>query len=249
MFALVTFQLVFFVAILGLWMTLRMILKLDDFVLPPVADVFSSLIRDWDKLQKAFFRTFWVSSVCYMVVGLTPFFAGGAHAFGSAVSRIFLIFLITSQAIPVVAIAPIIGLFLGVDFTFEVITAFLIAGLPVMIISTKAIQATPKDALIDSDFELNGYRLRCFKTTMRNAKGPILSVMRGCAPLAVVGAIVAEYIGTGAGLGFFVYYANITSDSVGLYSISILCCICGFIFYNIVEGVVLLFIPEGYTFD
>jgi NitT/TauT family transport system permease protein len=102
------------------------------------------------------------------------------------------------QVTPVVAVAPLIVVWVGNPFAAMVVCATIVAFFPVFSSTVAGLEATPKD-LLDL-FRLNGASIRqeVFLLRLPAALPYFLAGLRISGGLALVGAVVSEFV-TGAG--------------------------------------------------
>jgi len=144
-------------------------------------------------------------------------------------------YLVAGNSIPLIAFAPVLILWLGNGVMTKVIVTALIVYLP-MTISTLTGFRTQKPILKRLMRTLRSSKLQRFMyLEIPNAMPGILSGMKIGAPLAVVGAVVAEFLGSGEGLGHLVLEANGLLDTSQLFVTNILLGIIGIVFFSLVQ--------------
>jgi len=108
------------------------------------------------------------------------------------------------QAVPKIAVAPVLLLVIGYGETSKVIVAFLVAFFPIVVDTATGLAATPPELL-----ELSrSYRASAFKTFVK-VRFPMalpffFSGLKVAITLAVIGAVVGEFIGSDRGLGYVI---------------------------------------------
>jgi len=108
------------------------------------------------------------------------------------------------QAVPKIAVAPVLLLVIGYGETSKVIVAFLVAFFPIVVDTATGLAATPPELL-----ELSrSYRASAFKTFVK-VRFPMalpffFSGLKVAITLAVIGAVVGEFIGSDKGLGYVI---------------------------------------------
>ena len=111
---------------------------------------------------------------------------------------------VASQAIPIVAVAPLLTIWFGYGLTPKVVTSALIVFFPVLI-STAAGVRSVEPNLRDLMHSLRaGRRQMLFKLEAPAALPMALSGLKVGATLAVIGAIVGEFVNSDKGLGFLI---------------------------------------------
>lgn len=113
-------------------------------------------------------------------------------------------YLVASQAIPIVAIAPLLVIWFGPGLFSKVLIASLIVFFPVLVNTVVGIRAVPQD-LRDLMRSLRATRLQTLRFLEIPAALPVfLGGLRIGATLSVIGAVVGEFVGADRGLGFLI---------------------------------------------
>jgi NitT/TauT family transport system permease protein len=113
-------------------------------------------------------------------------------------------YIVASQSIPIVAIAPLLIIWLGSGLPSKVIVCALISFFPVLISTIVGIRNVDAD-LHDLMRSLRASRSQLFwKLELPAALPIIFGGLKLSVTLAVVGAVVGEFVGADAGLGFLI---------------------------------------------
>jgi NitT/TauT family transport system permease protein len=113
-------------------------------------------------------------------------------------------FVVASQAVPIVAIAPLLVLWFGPGMTSKVLVTALTVFFPVLINTVVGIRGVP-DELRDLMRSLLATHWQTIRHLEVPAALPVfLGGLRIGATLAVIGAVVGEFVGADRGLGFLV---------------------------------------------
>lgn len=116
--------------------------------------------------------------------------------------------LVVSQAIPVFALAPILVLWLGYGMASKVAMAVLIIFFPVASSFYSGMQRTEPD-LLELARIMGAGPLAVLRTiVIPSALPAFASGLRVATAVAPIGAIVGEWVGSSAGLGFYMLHAN-----------------------------------------
>jgi len=122
----------------------------------------------------------------------------------STLERLLSPYLVASQAIPIVAIAPLLVIWFGPGLFSKVLIAGLIVFFPVLVNTVVGIRAVPQD-LRDLMHSLRATRLQTLRFLEIPAALPVfLGGLRIGATLSVIGAVVGEFVGADRGLGFLI---------------------------------------------
>jgi NitT/TauT family transport system permease protein len=117
-------------------------------------------------------------------------------------------YLVASQAIPVIAIAPLLVIWFGPGLFSKVLICSLIVFFPVLVNTVVGLRAVPKN-LHDLMRSLHATPLQVLRYLEIPAAMPIfLGGLRIGATLSVIGAVVGEFVGSDRGLGFLINVAR-----------------------------------------
>lgn len=196
-------------ALLG-WQALSVLSGLPEYILPSPQQVwerFLVALADGSLLRH--------TSVTLVEV-LLGLLAGTIFAtligYAIAKSRVFeqlaSPFLVASQAVPIVAIAPLLVIWFGTGMFSKVLICGLIVFFPVLVNTIVGLRAVPSslDELMHS---LRASRWQMLRYLEIPAALPIfLGGLRIGATLSVIGAVVGELIGADSGLGLLINVAR-----------------------------------------
>lgn len=122
--------------------------------------------------------------------------------------RMFYPVLVVFQGLPKIALAPLMIVWVGYGTSSKVLMAFLFAFFPVMIMTLGGLAGTPEH-LVEHFRAIRASSWTMFRRLRLPAALP--SIMDGCKtamPLAVIGAIVGEFVGSQRGLGYLILELN-----------------------------------------
>lgn len=118
--------------------------------------------------------------------------------------RILAPYIVASQSIPVVAIAPLLVIWLGPGVLSKILITALIVFFPILINVIVGVRAVPT-GLYDLMHSFQASRWQILRYLEVPAAMPVfLGGLRIGATLAVIGAVVGEFVGADRGLGFLV---------------------------------------------
>lgn len=122
-------------------------------------------------------------------------------------------YIVASQSVPIVAIAPLLVIWLGSGLASKVLVCALITFFPMLINTIVGIRSVDAD-LHDLMRSLRASRWQVFKLLEVPAALPVLfSGLKLSVILAVVGAVVGEFVGADVGLGFLINLARGVLDT------------------------------------
>ncbi len=125
-----------------------------------------------------------------------------------AVERLLSPYIVASQAVPIVAIAPLLVIWFGPGVFSKVLICALIVFFPVLVNTIVGLRSVPDD-LHDLMRSLLATRWQTFRLLEVPAALPVfLGGLRIGATLSVIGAVVGEFVGSDRGLGFMINRAR-----------------------------------------
>lgn len=116
--------------------------------------------------------------------------------------------LVVIQSTPVVAIAPLLIVVLGTGDAPRLAITFLITFFPLVVAATTGMQATPKE-LIELSKSLRAKPSReIWQIRLPYAIPYIFSGLKVAITLAIIGAVIAEFVAAEKGLGYFIQFST-----------------------------------------
>lgn len=147
------------------------------------------------------------------------------------------------QAIPIVALAPLLVIWFGFGLTSKVLIAALTAFFPVLtngVVGLRETNPRLKELLI-----IMGASRRelFFKMEVPSALPVLFGGLRIGLTLSVIGAVVGEFSGAGKGLGYLVYFARGIFDTPLIFVALILLAAMGVGFYLFISFLETVMMP------
>ena len=178
-----------------------------DFVLPAPSQVYQTLIASWSYLWTNTQPTLMIILLGFSLSLCTAVPLGILIASSKVMEKFVYPLLVTAQTIPKIALAPMLVIWFGFSSTPKLVITVLISFFPMVINTVAGLQAVPQEML---DLAKSSRASRW--TTFRKIRWPFAlpSVFAGlkiAITLAVIGAIVGEYVGGDKGLGFVLIVA------------------------------------------
>ena len=231
----------FFALLVMLWHALVTALEIPSFLLPGPLVVARAIWTNLPALASATWLTATAASA-----GLTLSFAVGsviAVLFSQSrlVERALYPYAIFLQTVPIVAIAPLIVLWIGHGTWGVVSVSFIISLFPIIANTTAGLSALDAD-LVDLFTLNNATRWQILvKLRIPNAVPNMLTGVRVSCGLSVIGAIVGEFFaGYGTqdfGLGYLIILNNAQTKTDYLFASVLFCTLLGLTFFAAVSAV------------
>ena len=228
-----------FVVFVGGWELFVDLFDVPAIVLPPPSAIAVSF---WQSLQTG--ELGWHLAVTLYEV-VSGFALGAATGlllgFGIALSplaeRLFYPYVVAFQTVPKVAVAPIIVIWFGYGVSSKVVITAMIAFFPVLANAIVGLRSAPQDQ-VEMMLSYTASRWQVFRMVRLPASLPYIFVGLDVAiVLSVIGAIVGEFVGAKAGLGFLILQKNFNFDMAGTFVVLIVLSVIGVGLHEIVSRV------------
>ncbi len=193
-----------------LWEVLARLSGFPSFILPLPGQVWARFVEVAASGQLAFHTAVTLSEVL-AGLGLGLVLAsvmGYVIAKSPALERVLTPYIVASQSVPIVAIAPLLVIWFGSGLRSKVLICALIVFFPILINSVLGLRSVEPD-LRDLLRSLKASRWQTFTKLELPAALPILlGGLKVGATLSVIGAVVGEFVGADRGLGFLINFAK-----------------------------------------
>lgn len=152
-------------------------------------------------------------------------------------------FIIAAQVMPKLAFVPILFIWLGFSDLPRVVTVFLVCFFPVVIDTVAGFSALDPDMVDLVRLQSPRKTDLLAKAMFPNALPNIFAGLKVSATLAVIGAVVAEFVSSSQGLGFLIISAETQLNTTLAFAAATILVILGFLLYTAVELAEKLAIP------
>ncbi|WP_137390947.1 ABC transporter permease [Rhodoligotrophos defluvii] len=206
---------------LAAWEIIVRLLSVPAFILPAPSSVIAAL---WNGIKSGVYLDHLLVTLTELVLGfglgsILGLGLGLAIALNRHLAYFLFPYIIMFQSLPKVALTPLIVLWFGLGITSKVVTAALTAFFPLMINTIAGLKAADADriSLIRS---LGGSEFQIFMLLRLPVALPyIMAGLEIGLTFALIGTIVAEFLGAEKGLGMLMQSMNFTMDVAGSFSI------------------------------
>ena len=196
-------------ALVAFWELFNVIFDQPDYILPPLHDVIhTAYIHAADQFLPNAWVTFQEVVIGYCVAVICGLILGVGISESATIRRALLPLVISSQAIPILAIAPVLIIWFGFVMTPKIIIVVLISFFPIVITTVTGLQSVSRDMLYLLD-SLTASRWQVlFRVKFPAALPYIFAGLKNSAVISVIGAFVGEYVGAIEGLAPVMILAN-----------------------------------------
>jgi NitT/TauT family transport system permease protein len=197
-----------FVLFVAAWEAASHVFAIPKYLVPAPSVIVAAMVEAWGPILSDSGVTLMeaVVGLALSIVVSVPL--GIIIVYSPVIERIVYPFLVASQAIPKVALAPIFVVWFGFGLLPKVLIAFFIAFFPIVVNTVVGMSRTPPE-MIHLMRSLGASPAQILLRVRLVAAAPyIFAGIKIAAAFAVVGAIVGEFIAADKGLGYLQLLAN-----------------------------------------
>ena len=222
--------------VLLVWEIIVRLLGIPAFILPPPSNIFAALYRGF--ASTLYFSHIGVTLaetfMGFALGSVLAFSLGVAVALSRRAEYYLYPFIVMFQAMPKVALAPLVINWFGLGITSKVVAAALVAFFPLMVNTIAGLRSADGDR-VNLMRSLAASRWQIFwMLQLPNAMPYIFAGLEIAMIFALIGAIVGEFVGATSGLGMLIQSMNFTMDVAGQFSILLILSALGLLLNGVV---------------
>ena len=219
---------------LAAWQAIVMALHVPEYLLPSPAAIVASVDRS---LAVQFAVTFAEAAAGFLIASALAFAIAVMFVRFHMLEEGLFPIAIAVKTTPIVAIAPLLVIWLGTGWWSKIVAAILICFFPVLVNAVKGLKAA--DLEYCQLFQtLGATRAEEFRKLRIPFCLPYLfSALKISSSLAVVGAIVGEFVGATQGLGYLIIISSAHLETATLFSAIVAAAGAGIAMFYIIGAV------------
>jgi ABC-type nitrate/sulfonate/bicarbonate transport system permease component len=209
------------------WQLVTTFVSVPAYILPAPREVLREFVEKPDLVIGALVVTSTEAALGFATAALLGLVFAVLIARSALTEQLLYPYLNIIRVTPIIALAPLLSIWLGHGITPIVVVATLIAFFPIVVTTALGLKSTDPD-LVSLMHTLNaseGQILRLIR--LPNALPYLFSSFRISAPLAVVGSLVGEFVGAGQGLGYLLLAARGRIDTSMVFLMVVLSALLG----------------------
>src|SRR5436190_11628431 len=230
------------VVLVGLWIFAVRVLRVPPYILPSPEAVLNAL---WSGLAidpanpKGYYLPLW-STLSNAATGFgigtaMGLLLGSLMAESRTIEKLLMPYAFALQSLPKVAIAPLVVIWFGFGDGSKVAIAALLAFFPVLINSFTGLRSVEPEK-IDLMRSLSATRFETYRIVkLPNAAPYIFAGLDMAVVYALLGAIVAEFLGAQQGMGVVITQAQAVSDVAGVFAALVILGVLGIALHSSVR--------------
>lgn len=228
---------------LGLWEAFARLSGLPSYVLPGVEAVGRRLVESWPELARHGVWTVFEVVAGFSLSAVVAIPLGMVIVYSRPVERLIYPPIVALNSLPKVAMAPLFVVWFGFGLSPKIGITFLIAFFPILVNTIIGLRGVDPD-MVQLARSMNASTLRVFlKLRLPHALPSIFAGLKVATGLAVVGALIGEFIGSDRGWGYLLVQAGGQLDTSLIFAILVLLSALAVGLFNLVALVERVAIP------
>lgn len=231
------------IVILALWELAVVVFDIHAIVLPPPTSIVEAGIEHWRALLSGFWVTLFETSIGFVLAVLIGMPLAVVMIYSKLMARTMYPLLVLAQSVPKVAVAPLVLIWLGYGLEPKIVIALLVAFFPIFVDTTTGLRSIDPNML---------QLTRCLRATewqtfwrirMPAALPHVFAGFKVAVTLAVIGAVIGEFVGATDGLGYIVVQSAAQSNSALTWAALILLGVIGVGLFGLIALAEAIFVP------
>ena len=230
------------IALLALWQAYVVVARPASYILPAPVVIANAL---WHGLTRSpgdasgywfhLASTLHGSVFGFILGAFTGIVLGILVAEFKPLERTLLPYAVALQSLPKVAIAPLILIWFGFGPTSKIILASLLVFFPLLINTFVGLTLVDRDSLMLMRSLRSNRWVTLWKVKLPAALPMIFAGLDIGTVFAILGAVVAEFIGSDAGIGVMILQAQTKNDTASVFAELVVLGVVGLVFHGIVD--------------
>jgi len=196
-------------------------LTVPSYIIPPPTAVVAAFERG---LERGIYwphaaATLVAMSGGYAIGTISGIILGALVAEFKIVKRIVYPYVVSLQSLPKIALAPLFVMWFGYGLSSKLVMVALICFFPLMVNTMTGVLSTDRDRLAMVR-TMTATRWQLFwHVKLPSSAGHIFAGMQVAVILALIGALVSEFVGSDRGLGNLIQSNQATLDTAGMFAV------------------------------
>ena len=225
------------VLFLLLWELATRVFSIPEIILPPPSRIVIFLLVNWEMLLRESLATTYSVLTGFFIGGAAGFLMGIGVAYVAWFRKTLYPFLVTSQVVPKIALAPLFIIWFGYGYLPKIMITTLICFFPVVINTAKGLGSVEQE-LLQYMRSLGATPWENFwKISFPWSLPYLFAALKISSTLAVIGANVGEFVGSDVGLGFHIVQGSEYGRMGLVFAAITMVCVIGILFFFLIAVV------------
>ena len=219
----------------AVWEAACVLLKIPAYIVPAPHRVVEKIINSGPLLYSHSLISMAEILIGFVLASICAVLCAIAMVHSRRVEAVLEPFLVVSQVIPKVALAPLFIIWFGHGILPKIIIAMLIAFFPVLVNAVVGLRSVDGEIIELMDSIAANRRQLFWRVRLPTSLPYIFPALKVAALLSVVGAMVGEFVGSDRGLGYLMVLGDVNLDTDLLFASLAVVTAFGMIIYSTIE--------------
>jgi len=213
------------------WELLIRIFAIPALIFPSPSLVVKALFGQFGYLVSQGSVTLLESVLGFLLGGIAAFILATVFLFSATAEQAIYPYAIALKGIPLVALAPLIVLWFGTGLLSKILLAAIISFFPILVNTVEGLKSVDPEAL-ELMAMFSASPLQVFlKLRFPQALSSLFAGMKVSSTFAVVGAVVAEFVGSQSGIGYVIKSSSYYLDTDLTFAAIIVTAVISLVFF------------------
>jgi ABC-type nitrate/sulfonate/bicarbonate transport system permease component len=233
----------FLFLILGIWQIVTTAAQVPLWLFPSPAQIGAAF---WETRQLIWMHTVTTlleTSAGFMLAVLLALITAGLMVLSAWFKRLLYPYLIISQTVPLIAIAPLLILWLGYGLLPKILIVVLVCFFPITVSLIEGLELTDTD-LLNLLKSMGATRWQIFYIVRwPHALPSLFAGLKIAATYSVMGAVIGEWLGSSSGLGVYLTRSSHSFLTDRVFAVIFTISALSFLYFALITGLAKLAIP------
>jgi NitT/TauT family transport system permease protein len=230
------------IVLLIIWELAARFGNISTLILPAPSGIFATTVEELPLLLHMSLVTVGEFVLGFGLGALVGLPLGALIVYSRSIEMTIYPLLVAFQTIPKAAVAPIFIVWLGTGITSKVLIAFAISFFPIVVDTIVGLRSAQPET-IHLARSMGASQAQIFRyIRFPNALPAIFGGLKVASTLAVIGAIVGEFVSSDQGLGYLLLVANGELKTRLVFACVLVLTLLGLVFYFVLEACERLFV-------
>jgi ABC-type nitrate/sulfonate/bicarbonate transport system permease component len=218
-----------------LWEALVRLFEVESWLLPAPTEIAVALAKDWPILFYHMRITVYEALIGFVFSVVLAFLLAGLMDSLPLLRQAIYPLLVTSQTVPIISVAPLFLIWFGYGLLPKVLVVVLVCFFPVVVSFLQGLAVVDPE-LIDLLRSMGASRLLIFRLAKLPAALPtFFSGLKIAATYSIMGAVIGEWLGAEAGLGYFMTLSQRSFLTARLFAIIVVITVLSLALFKVIE--------------
>jgi len=211
--------------------------EVPNFLLPAPTEIAKLFVEEWALIQQHSLATVWAIASGYITAVVFALTVSALMIRFPLIERLIMPIFVGLQSVPKIAIAPLILVWVGAGSGSKILVVMSIAFFPIVINTMAGFKEVDRGLADVFRSVAASERQMLFKLRLPYAIPYIFAGLRIATTLAVLGAIVAEWLAASNGLGYLVLSGSFNFNTARSFAAIISLAVIGTLFFNLMSWI------------